>query len=103
MVQLPIVLGFHSCAIESVDHDALWLDLANEFRRVGAHMPKCSVSEYGGYIRRNLLSTVHIKKVKWQVVRRDVRSRSDRHGAEIRKHSAASCRFHLSVIEDVKA
>ena len=32
-------LGFHSSAIEDVDHGGLWLALLSEFRRPGAHAP----------------------------------------------------------------
>ena len=31
--------GFHSSAIEKINHDAFWLALLSEFRRPGAHAP----------------------------------------------------------------
>ena len=36
-VQPVIGLGFHSSALEDVDHDALWLALLNEVRQPAAH------------------------------------------------------------------
>ena len=56
MVQPVIVSGFHSSAIESVDHDALWLVVVNEVRQPGAYAPICCVSECDGHMGKKLWS-----------------------------------------------
>merc|ERR1712136_735327 len=76
-VQPVIGLGFHSSAMEDVDHDALWLAVLNEVRQPGAHAPNCSVTECDGYIERKLSSTgttqhVYVREEEWAVVYRDV-------------------------------
>ena len=76
-VQPVIELGFHSSAMEDVDHDTLWLALLNEVRQPGAHAPNCLVIDCGGYIERKLSSTgstqhVYVREEEWVVVDRDV-------------------------------
>ena len=56
-VQLVFGLGFHSCAINGVDYDALWPSLLDEVRHSGAHAPNCTAIERDEHIERKLSST----------------------------------------------
>ena len=70
-------LGFHSSAIEEVDHDALLLTFVIENCQPGIHEPNCSLMDCDGCLERNFSSFgstqhVYVREKDWEVISRDI-------------------------------